>query len=206
MNKHKVILLIIVFFTGPCQYVWIYLNSRLYASMRVSVTDLAVQYVLIQRSWPPNADKTRLRPQPHFARTWKRDALAGLLCCILSSDVNLRGSHRVLGHVFKKNWIWLKWRHMKTVKHHKLYIVSSHRAICSVLNNEMGVDGGNLRQDSHMLSLVMLCRMQALRGIKGVVRDGQGRGIANAIISVEGISHDIRTGTTSWILLYHFTY
>lgn len=95
---------------------------------------------------------------------------------------------------------------MKTVKHHKLYIVSSHRAIYSVLNNEMGVDGGNLTQDSHMLSLVMLCRMQALRGIKGVVRDGQGRGIANAIISVEGISHDIRTGTTSWILLYHFAY
>ncbi|XP_015705748.1 probable carboxypeptidase X1 [Coturnix japonica] len=43
---------------------------------------------------------------------------------------------------------------------------------------------------------LLLYMEQVHRGIKGVVRDEEtGEGIANAIIAVDGINHDVRTGT-----------
>lgn len=37
---------------------------------------------------------------------------------------------------------------------------------------------------------------QVHRGIKGIVKDEDGRGIKRATVSVKGIRHDILTGTT----------
>lgn len=42
--------------------------------------------------------------------------------------------------------------------------------------------------------LLAFFNSQVHRGIKGIVKDVHGKGIPNAVISVEGVNHDIRTG------------
>ncbi|NWU93919.1 CPXM1 carboxypeptidase, partial [Upupa epops] len=55
--------------------------------------------------------------------------------------------------------------------------------------SELPTEWGNNRE------ALLLFMEQVHRGIKGVVRDRDTeRGIANAVVTVEGINHDVRTG------------
>lgn len=57
----------------------------------------------------------------------------------------------------------------------------------------------NLCVGSHYISL-----LKVHRGIKGVVTDEQGIPIANATISVSGINHGVKTGTSHTLFLSFF--
>lgn len=48
--------------------------------------------------------------------------------------------------------------------------------------------------------LSLLFHHQVHRGIKGIVRDQHGKGIPNAIISIEGVNHDVHTGKYTFLL------
>lgn len=57
----------------------------------------------------------------------------------------------------------------------------------------------NLCVGSHYISL-----LKVHRGIKGVVTDEQGIPIANATISVSGINHGVKTGTSHALFFFLF--
>lgn len=53
--------------------------------------------------------------------------------------------------------------------------------------------------------MLFLFSPQVHRGIKGIVKDVHGKGIPNAVISVEGVNHDIRTGKKDPIKIKNFS-